>query len=177
MAKAKSNDTKSPPSPHPLPPHRPRRRHSRPRIRIDNTTRRRIEDAIERMIEVIDAIDDTELEVADLDFYGEADELDKLEASELDIRGEGDGDCGDNVDDEPSLGSLDGRMSQNKWCQPDYTPKGCSWTFRMSPDVEYDEAEFETEDEREQDPAEAGIGDMDGLIEQVGNYVAGIYAE
>lgn len=35
-------------------------------------------------------------------------------------------------------------------------------------DLEYDEAEHEDDDEREFDPAEDGIGDLDGLIEQVG---------
>jgi hypothetical protein len=38
----------------------------------------------------------------------DGDELDKLEASDLEISGEADGDRGDCVDDEPSLGSLDG---------------------------------------------------------------------
>jgi hypothetical protein len=49
----------------------------------------------------------------------EGDELDTKEASELEIYGEGDGDTGGIVDDEPSLGSLDGRMSQLRWSLPD----------------------------------------------------------
>ena len=45
----------------------------------------------------------------------DGDELDKLEASDLEICGESDTDRmgSTTVDDEPSLGSLDGRMSQN----------------------------------------------------------------
>jgi hypothetical protein len=41
------------------------------------------------------------------------------EISELEHYGEADGDNGGIVDDEPSLGSLDGRMSQLRWCAPD----------------------------------------------------------
>jgi hypothetical protein len=67
MSRAKTNGSKSPTSGqlvtqaahYSLPPHRPRRR----RVRIDGPVRRRIEDAIERMIEAIDA--DAELDEAE----------------------------------------------------------------------------------------------------------------
>jgi hypothetical protein len=100
----------------------------------------------------------------------DGDELDKLEASDLEISGEADGDRGDCVDDEPSLGSLDGRMSQKRWGLPDVSD---SWW--MATDIEYDPADppkgqgLDT-DEREWDPAENGIADLDGLAEQCPEY-------
>jgi hypothetical protein len=47
------------------------------------------------------------------------DELDRLEVDEVELTGEADGHMGGIVDDEPSLGSLDGRMSQKRWGLPD----------------------------------------------------------
>jgi hypothetical protein len=44
---------------------------------------------------------------------------------------------GGTVDDEPSLGSLDGSISQLRWCQPD---RSVLWP---NADMEYDEAEHE----------------------------------
>jgi hypothetical protein len=80
------------------------------------------------------------------------DELDTLEASDLDISGEADGDNGGCVDDEPSLGSLDGRFSQLRWGGTD---RDVLWP---GGDFERDEAEHEV-----------GIEDMphdaDGLVE------------
>jgi hypothetical protein len=49
---------------------------------------------------------------------------------------EADGDRGDYVDDEPSLGSLDGRMSQKRWGLPDASD--CWW---MATDIEYGRAD------------------------------------
>jgi hypothetical protein len=49
----------------------------------------------------------------------DGDELDKLEVSDLEISGEADGHNGGCVDDGPSLGSLDSRMSQKRWGLPD----------------------------------------------------------
>jgi hypothetical protein len=94
------------------------------------------------------------------------DELDKLEASDLDISGEADGHNGACVDDEPSLGSLDSRMSQKRWGQSD-SNEGWWWGTV----IEYDPADpprgqgLDT-DERERDHAEDGIADLDGLAEQ-----------
>ena len=45
----------------------------------------------------------------------DGDELDTLEIDEVELKGEADGDNGGCVDDEPSLGSLDGRFSQLRW--------------------------------------------------------------
>ena len=42
----------------------------------------------------------------------DGDDLDTLEVDEVELKGEADGDNGGCVDDEPSLGSLDGRFSQ-----------------------------------------------------------------
>jgi hypothetical protein len=70
----------------------------------------------------------------------DGDELDKLEASDLEICGESDTDRmgSTTVDDEPSLGSLDGRMSQKRWGLPD---RGGFW--EMGWDREFDPAEQE----------------------------------
>jgi hypothetical protein len=101
----------------------------------------------------------------------DGDELDKLEVSELEISGEADGHNGGCVDDEPSLGSLDSRMSQKRWGLPD-SAADCWW---LAADIEYDPADppkgqgLDT-DEREWDPAENGIADMDGLAEQCPGY-------
>jgi hypothetical protein len=101
----------------------------------------------------------------------DGDELDKLEVSDLEISGEADGHNGGCVDDEPSLGSLDGRLSQNRWGLPD-SAADCWW---MATDIEYDPADppkgqgLDT-DEREGDPAENGIADLDGLAEQCPDY-------
>ena len=65
----------------------------------------------------------------------EGDELDAAEIGDLDYHGEGDGDNGGCVDDEPSLGSLDGRMSQKRWGQPD---RDVLWP---NTDLEHDEAD------------------------------------
>jgi hypothetical protein len=196
MSRAKTNGSKSPTSgqpvtqaPHyPLSPHRPRRRH----VRIDTAVRRRIEDAIERMIEVIDAVDETEAEGQvddgpidgnelehdesddepslgasdqtnqerawnncgsreDLEEQNEdGDELDRDEASDLEIYGEADSDDGRSVDEEPSLGSLDGRMSQKRWGSSDREGWYCI-------DAEHDEAEHEVSDE---EVSEGGIEDL-----------------
>jgi hypothetical protein len=72
-------------------------------------------------------------------------------------------------DDEPSLGSLDSRMNQTRWAMADR--EGHSWYT----DLEHDPADppkgqgLDT-DEREWDPAENGIADMDGLAEQCPEY-------
>jgi hypothetical protein len=101
----------------------------------------------------------------------DGDELDKLEVSDLEISGEADGHNGGCVDDEPSLGSLDGRVSQKRWGLPD-SAADCWW---MATDIEYDPADppksqgLDT-DERERDHAEAGIADLDGLAEQCPEY-------
>jgi hypothetical protein len=75
--------------------------------------------------------DDCELQDED------GDELDKLEACDLDISGEADGATGGCVDDEPSLGSLDSRVSQLRWSAPD---RPVLWPNQ---DMELDEAEHE----------------------------------
>jgi len=62
---------------------------------------------------------------------------DEHEISELEHYGEADGDNGGIVDDEPSLGSLDGRIGQSRWCQPD---RSVLWP---NEDLEHDEAEVE----------------------------------
>jgi hypothetical protein len=60
-------------------------------------------------------------------------------------------------------------VNQAKWCQPDYTPKGCSWTIALDPEAEYDEADFEDDEpDRGEGPEDSGIGDIDGLEEQLG---------
>jgi hypothetical protein len=101
----------------------------------------------------------------------DGDELDKLEVSDLEISGEADGHNGGCVDDEPSLGSLDSRVSQKRWGLPD-SAADCWW---QAADIEYDPADppkgqgLDT-DEREGDPAENGIADLDGLAEQCPEY-------
>jgi hypothetical protein len=67
----------------------------------------------------------------------DGDELDRLEVDEVELRGEADGDSGGCVDDEPSLGSLDGRFSQLRWGGTD---RDVLWP---GGDFEYDEAEHE----------------------------------
>jgi hypothetical protein len=71
----------------------------------------------------------------------DGDDLDRQEACELEIYGEADGGTGGNVDDEPSLGSLDGRMSQIRWSLPD---RSLCWPHA---DFEYDEADHEGGDD------------------------------
>jgi hypothetical protein len=82
----------------------------------------------------------------------DGDELDRFEVDEVELKGEADGDNGGCVDDEPSLGSLDGRFSQLRWGGTD---RCVLWP---GGDFEYDEAEHEV-----------GIEDMprgaDGLVE------------
>ena len=170
----------------------------RPLRKIDAAMRRRIEAAIERMIETLDALDapveDREPEEeGDGGGYGTVDDEPSLGAAEsinqvrswsgdqnpdkLDYEGgdggrdcdlepslgaseqhdqiaawvpfnnprddreeeneHGDGDTGGCVDDEPSLGSLDGRVSQVNWSQPD---RSVWWPNQ---DLEYDEADLE----------------------------------
>jgi|SRR5271169_883539 len=67
----------------------------------------------------------------------EGNELDKRGCADLDISGEADGTNGGIVDDESSLGSLDGRMSQLRWSKPD---RSVWWPNQ---DMELDEAEQE----------------------------------
>lgn len=67
----------------------------------------------------------------------DGDELDTQEASDIEIYGEADSDGGGCVDDEPSLGSLDGRLSQKRWDLSDREP----WPICV--DAEHDEAEHE----------------------------------
>jgi hypothetical protein len=98
----------------------------------------------------------------------DGDELDKLEVSDLEISGEADGESGGCVDDEPSLGSLDARISQKRWGLPDVF-------WWMATDIEYDPADPPkgqglATDERERDHAEDGIADLDGLAEQCPEY-------
>jgi hypothetical protein len=104
----------------------------------------------------------------------EGDELDTLEASDLDISGEADGHNGGCVDDEPSLGSLDSRISQKRWGEADRS----GWWFT---DAEQDDADPERggidTDELERDDAEQGIADVDGLAEQACEYVRGWHVE
>ena len=82
----------------------------------------------------------------------DGDELDRLEVDEVELKGEADGDSGGCVDDEPSLGSLDGQFSQLRWGGTD---RRVLWPGE---DFEHDEAEHEV-----------GIEDMphdaDGLVE------------
>jgi hypothetical protein len=82
----------------------------------------------------------------------DGDELDTLEIDEVELKGEADGDNGGCVDDEPSLGSLDGRFSQLRWGGTD---RCVLWP---GGDFEHDEPEHEV-----------GIEDMphdaDGLVE------------
>ena len=67
----------------------------------------------------------------------DGDELDRIEGGDDDVRGEADGDSGGIVDDEPSLGSLDGRINQLRWGEPDHA------LIQPNVDLEHDEAEFE----------------------------------
>jgi hypothetical protein len=67
----------------------------------------------------------------------DGDELDTLEVDEIELKGEADGDNGGCVDDEPSLGSLDGRFSQLRWGGTD---RRVLWP---GGDFEHDEAEHE----------------------------------
>ena len=68
----------------------------------------------------------------------DGDEIDTLEVDEVELKGgEADGDNGGCVDDEPSLGSLDGRMSQLRWGGTD---RCVLWP---GGDFEHDEAEHE----------------------------------
>jgi hypothetical protein len=67
----------------------------------------------------------------------DGDELDTLEVDEVELKGEADGDNGGCVDDEPSLGSLDGRFSQLRWGGTD---RDVLWP---GGDFEHDEAEHE----------------------------------
>jgi hypothetical protein len=80
-------------------------------------------------------------------------------------------------DDEPSLGSLDRRIDQTAWCA------GGRWSPEAELDTSDDEPSFggcdhhhsqelwAMDDRRdlEQDGGESGIGDRDGLLEQVGS--------
>jgi hypothetical protein len=156
----------------------PRRR----RLKITREHRRRVENAVEAMINFLNEVDDVEAEGADDDHPVDDDELEggddgkdpesepslgasteinqerawsfrqnpttddceqqnedgeDREISELEHYGEADGDNGGIVDDEPSLGSLDGRMSQLRWSAPD---RPVLWP---NTDLEHDEAEFE----------------------------------
>ena len=68
----------------------------------------------------------------------DGDEIDTLEVDEVELKGgEADGDNGGCVDDEPSLGSLDGRFSQLRWGRTD---RDVLWP---GGDFEHDEAEHE----------------------------------
>jgi hypothetical protein len=67
----------------------------------------------------------------------DGDEVDTREASDIEIYGEADSDSGGCVNDEPSLGSLDGRLSQKRWGLSDCEP----WPICV--DAEHDEAEHE----------------------------------
>jgi hypothetical protein len=156
----------------------PRRR----RLKITRERRRRVENAVEAMINFLNEVDDVEAEGADDDHPIDDDELEggddvkdpdsepslgastgmnqerawslrqnpttddceqqnedgeDREISELEHYGEADGDNGGIVDDEPSLGSLDGRMGQLRWSAPD---RPVLWP---NTDLEHDEAEFE----------------------------------
>lgn len=107
----------------------------RPLRKINAAMRQRIELAIQTMIDALDALDAP---------AEEGDELDKLEASDLEIAGEADGSHGDCVDDEPSLGSLDGRVSQKRWGLADR--RDYEWyamADREQDEAENDEAEHE----------------------------------
>jgi hypothetical protein len=149
------------------------------RLRHLNAFQRvRIEDAIEAMIAALDAVDpDPDMEpslgyslpvrVADVDLEDDA----------------ADGPQLDTADDEPELGSFDQMIDQTKsWRQRDVP-----WVSTR--DTELDEADkepslgsieqlvsaasqeywgFSDRSDRELDPADSGIGDLDGLAEQVG---------
>jgi hypothetical protein len=79
-----------------------------------------------------------------------------------DLEDEFDG-CEPGEDEEPSLGAFDRMLNQTK-----------SWRHAEIPGVHWDDAEHdpaegrEGDDERERDEAENGIGDGDGLDEQMG---------
>jgi hypothetical protein len=194
-------------------------RKRRPLRKIDAAMRKRIEQAIEAMIEALDAIeapgedrepeeegdelevsegdgeaddepslgapeqmdqnlawgsrfgrrDDTEIDLGspgvttpnDQTFEGyrfgtdEGAEEDEIsgEASDLEISGEADGDNGGCVDDEPSLGSLDRRMSQLRWGLPD---RRTAW---LNHDIEHDDADCAA-GERDDADDEYGIEDV-----------------
>jgi hypothetical protein len=181
---------------------RPRSR-KRALRRLNAAQRRRIEAAVQAMIDALDAIDAPAEDLEEVDHGGPGDEDDEPALGWTDAESAGAGfnygaaisgqedepslgslavyelvsqaswahgrnnDAEDehdgrepDVDDEPSLGSFDRMTDQTKsWFQS----ARAMWFWV---DAEDDPAEREGEDEREQDPAEDGIGDLDGLAEQ-----------
>ena len=111
--------------------------------------------------------DPLSVDVEACDSDREGDDLDTKEACELEIYGESDSpNGGGTVDDEVSLGSLDGRISQKRWGLPDRDISCNGWG-----DLEHDDADPEyggiDTDELEHDD-DNGIADLEGLIEQTG---------
>ena len=114
-------------------------------------------DQIERMIDMLDALDgDTDLE-----------ETGDLEPSlgaytrgyDLEL---------DTSDDEPSLGSLGGTAASFFGIGSFSTRPMPEWAGGGRSDAELDDCDLEDGDDAEDDPAERGIGDQDGLEEQTG---------
>ena len=110
-------------------------------------------DEIERMIALLDAIDGD----ADLEEGGD------LEPSLGAYRVGCDLEL-DASDDEPSLGSLGG-TAHGLWF-----PRSPVWAGGGRTDAELDNCDLEDTFDREDDPAELGIGDQDGLEEQTGRF-------
>lgn len=89
--------------------------------------------------------------------------IDALAAFEADeVEREDEGDAEEEPDGEPSLGSIDNRMNQSQ-----------AWraASAFGLDLEFDgdnvpDPDLEEGYDRELDPAEDGLGDMDGLLEQ-----------
>jgi hypothetical protein len=127
--------------------------------KLNAAQRRRIEVAVEAMIEALNEIDgDENLEPS----------LGYQPGRHVDVEDEHDGREPDTDGEEPSLGSFDRMTDQRKsWRQAEIPG------FR-GVDAEHDPAEGrEGDDERERDEAEeSGIGDAAGLSEQLSRHYA-----
>lgn len=111
--------------------------------------------------------------------------LEFLDASDIDPDLEDTGDAEEGADAEPSLGSFDRMTDQSKsWQTVDRNPDLYGWAGGV--DNELDDADHEPAlgsldgqgdqtawaagggRDLEQDPADSGIADLDGLLEQIG---------
>jgi hypothetical protein len=121
--------------------------------KLNAEQRRRIEAAVEAMIAALDAIDgDADLEPS----------LGYQPGRHVDLEDEHDG-REPPEDEEPSLGSFDRMTDQRKsWRQAELP---AVW---LATDAEHDRSDYEDGGDRERDDAEeSGIGDKDGLAEQL----------